>query len=113
MPTTDDERWTDGPPGEPAAVAGATGRRSLGVAVVVGVGAGLALFLVAASLLTIPLFALARFTEPEHGLDRHWFSEGLRWAVAGGLVFGTVCAVVLGRWFHRGGRIPDGRPPWE
>jgi len=58
-------------------------RSALFVALMVVVGGAL-FFLIVASLFTIPLFALARFTEPSRGTDREWFRDGLRWAIGAG-----------------------------
>lgn len=87
--------------------------RSVAVAAVAGVAAAAVLFLIVASLFTIPLFALARFTEPGHGTDREWFREGLRWAVLGGAVVALACGAGLAWWLRRGGRIPQAPRPWE
>lgn len=87
--------------------------RSLGLAIALGIGAAAVLFLIAASLLTIPLFALARFTEPSQGTGREWFREGLRWAVWGGVVVAVVAGTAVAYWIRRGARIPEAPKPWE
>lgn len=94
--TTDDER-----------------RRSIGLAVFLGIGAAALFFLVVASLLTIPLFALARFTEPGHGTGREWFRDGLRWAVIAGALVAVAAGAGLAWWLRSGGKLPDAPKPWE
>lgn len=69
------------------------------------------LFLIAASLLTIPLFALARVTEPVQGTGREWFWSGLRWAVVGGAVIGVAGGGGVAWWLRRGGKLTEPFPP--
>lgn len=52
-----------------------------------------------ASLLTIPLFAMARFTEPMRGTGREWFRTGLRFAFVLGGVGGVVGGVATAWWY--------------
>lgn len=93
--------------GEPAEA------RPLGRSVLLGAAAGVALSLVAAALLTMPLFALAWFTEPVHGTGRAWFSSGVRWAVVAGAVVGLAGGVGVARWLRRGGKLPEAPHAWE
>ena len=87
-------------------------RSALFVALMVVVGGAL-FFLIVASLFTIPLFALARFTEPSRGTDREWFRDGLRWAILGGGVVAVIGAAALGWWVRKGGKFPQAPRPWE
>jgi hypothetical protein len=64
--------------------------------------------LVAFAILAIPWFALARFAEPGQGLDRPAIRNGLfRIALPVGALVGIAAGVVVGRWYRRGGRLPD------
>lgn len=85
--------------------------RSLLAAVVLGLGVGVVVFVIVASLLTMPLFALARFTEGQTALHRPWFATGIRIAAVLGGVAGLVSGVWLGRYFRRGGRFEFPEPP--
>lgn len=87
--------------------------RPLALAVTLAIAATAVLFLIVASLLTIPLFALARFTEPSRGLGREWFVDGLRWAIIGGAVVAVAAGAAFGWWLRRGGKLPEAPKPWE
>ncbi len=77
------------------------------MAVGVGLGVGLATVGIIVSIIAIPLFALARFAEPGHGLDEPVIRTGLvSVAIPAGLVLGTLCGLAVARWYHRGGRLP-------
>lgn len=93
--------------GEPAEA------RPLGRSVLLGATAGVVLSLMAAALLTMPLFALAWFTEPVHGTGRAWFSSGVRWAIVAGAVVGLAGGVGVARWLRRGGKLPEAPDVWE
>ena len=85
-------------------------RRAVVVAVAVGVLVGLAVLAVVFAIIAIPLFALARVTEPSGGagLDRPVIRDNLlHVALPVSAVAGVVAAVVVGRWYRRGGRLPQ------
>jgi len=86
-------------------------RRNLLAAIGIGVAVAAIMFVLVASLLTIPLFALARFTEAETALHRPWFGRGLQIAGALGLLTGATTGVWFGRFFRRGGRFELPEPP--
>ena len=84
-------------------------RRSLLLAVAVGVGLGLCVVAIVVAIVAIPLFALARATEPSGGaaLDRPFIRNNLlHVALPAGAVVGLVAGAVVGRWYRRGGRLP-------
>ena len=82
-------------------------RRTVLMAVGVGLGVGVATVGIVVSIVAIPLFALARFTEPSHGLDEPLIRNGLvRVAIPAGLLVGALCGVAVGLWYQRGGRLP-------
>jgi hypothetical protein len=88
-------------------------RRSLGLAVLIALGAGLLTVVVAFSILAMPFFALARATEPGHGLSRPFIRDGLfHIALPAGALVGVVTGAVVGRWYRRGGRLPDAPEYW-
>lgn len=87
--------------------------RPLGRSLLFGTAAGVALSVIAAALLTMPLFALAWSTEPAHGTGRAWFSSGLRWAIASGVVIGLAGGAGVARWLRRGGKLPEAPRAWE
>ena len=88
---------------------GASMRRSLGLAVVVGIGIGLCVVAIGVAIVAIPLFALARFAEPDQGLDRPVIRDNLiRFALPAGVLVGAVAGAVVGRWYRRGGHLPTG-----
>lgn len=82
-------------------------KRSVGLAVLVGVGIGLTVIAVVFAIVAIPLFALARFAEPGRGLDRPVIRDNLlHVALPAGALVGVVCGAVVGRWYRRGGHLP-------
>jgi len=81
--------------------------------VFVGLAVAVAGAAVAGCLFTIPLFALARFTEPAHGTGREWFTTGLRWAAGLGVVAGLVVGTVTAWWYREGYTLPESPPPSE
>jgi len=85
----------------------------MAVVVLLALGGGALLFLIVASLLTIPLFALAQFTEPGRGTGREWFRDGLRWAVLAGALVAAGAGAGLAWWLRKGGRIPQPPKPWD
>ena len=88
-----------------------TAPRSLLVAIGLAIAVGTVMFVLIASLLTMPLFALARFTEAETALHRPWFTTGLRIAASVGAVVGLGAGVWIGRFFRKGGRFELPEPP--
>ena len=91
---------TPSPPSEP-------GRRPVLLAVVVGIGVGAAAVCFVFSLLAIPYLVVARL-DPGHGLDRTAIRGGLfHVALPIGLLVGLLGGLAVGRWYRRGGRIPD------
>ena len=92
---------------EPTADFEERSRRPVLLAVVVGLAVALAAIGVVFSIIAIPLFALARFTEPGHGLDEPLIRNGLvRVAIPAGAVLGTLTGLAVARWYRRGGRLP-------
>ena len=84
-------------------------RRSLLLATAVGLGLGLCVVAIVVAIVAIPLFALARATEPSGGvgLDRPVIRDNLiHVALPAGVVVGVVAGAVVGRWYRRGGRLP-------
>jgi hypothetical protein len=84
-------------------------RRSLLLAVGVGVGLGLCVVAIVIAIVAIPLFMLARITEPSQGLglDRPVIRDNLiHVALPAGAVAGLAAGAVVGRWYRRGGRLP-------
>jgi len=82
-------------------------RRSVLLAVGVGLAVGLAAVALIVSIIAIPLFALARFADPGKGLDQPVIRNGLlKVAIPSGAVLGTLTGVLVGRWYRRGGRLP-------
>ena len=81
--------------------------RTILLSLAVGLAVGLATVGIILSIIAIPLFALARFAEPGNGLNQPFIRNGLvRVAIPAGLVLGGLCGIVVGRWYHRGGRLP-------
>jgi O-antigen/teichoic acid export membrane protein len=84
--------------------------RSVLVAVAVGIVVALVTFAVVFGIVAIPFFALARFAEGESGLGRPSVRDNLlTWTLPVSLVAGLVAGAVVGRWYRRGGRLPDTR----
>jgi len=81
--------------------------RTFLLSLAVGLGVGIATVGIIVSIIAIPFFALARFAEPGHGLDEPLVRTALvRVAIPAGLVLGGLCGIFVGRWYHRGGRLP-------
>ena len=94
-------------PAGPEAPAVAGGRRSVLLAVAVGLAVTLIAIAIAFSIFAMPFFALARFAEPGSGLDRPLVRTGLfRIAIPAGLLLGTLTGVAVARWYRRGGHLP-------
>ena len=85
----------------------ASTRRTVLMAIAVGLAVGLAAVAIIVSIVAIPLFALARFADPGNGLDRPMIRDGLTHvALPAGAVLGTVSGLLVGRWYRRGGHLP-------
>ena len=81
-------------------------RRSVLLAVAVGVAVALCIVAIGYALLAIPFYALAQI-EPQQGLDRPFIRDGItRIALPAGAVLGVASGAVVGRWYARGGRLP-------
>jgi hypothetical protein len=92
---------------EPTADLDEHARRPVLLAVFVGLAVALAAIGVVFSIIAIPFFALARFTEPGHGLDEPFIRNGLlHVAVPVGALLGTATGVAVALWYRRGGRLP-------
>ncbi len=88
--------------------AGERAHRPVALALVVGAAVAVAAIGLIISIIAIPFFALARFAEPGTGLDNPFIRTGLiKVALPAGLVLGTVTGLAVGRWYRRGGRLPE------
>ena len=84
--------------------------RSALLAVAVGIVVALVVFAVVFGIVAIPFFALARVAEGESGLGRPAVRDNLlTWTLPVSLLAGIVGGAVVGRWYRRGGRLPDPR----
>lgn len=93
---------------EPTSEVGQRPRRSVLLAVVVGVAVGLAAIGIVVSIVAVPFFALARFTEGSKGLDQPLVRTALtKVALPAGLVLGSLAGLAVGRWYRKGGRLPE------
>ena len=82
--------------------------RSVLLAVAVGVAVGLAAIGIVISIVAVPFFALARFTEGSKGLDQPLVRTALtKVALPAGLVLGSLAGLAVGRWYRKGGRLPE------
>jgi hypothetical protein len=64
--------------------------------------------LIGIATVALPLFAFARVTEPEHGLNRPFVHTGLvDVAVPVGVVAGAVTGAVAARAYRRGTKLPQ------
>src|SRR5438309_6932868 len=91
----------------PAIRPAADQRRPVLLAVGVGIAVGLCAVAIVFSIIAIPLFALARFAEPGHGLDEPMIRDGLlHVAVPAGGVLGLLAGLATARWYRRGGHLP-------
>lgn len=94
-----------------ADTAGTATERSLRpvlIALVVGVAVGLACIGLVVSIIAIPFFALARFAEPGKGLDEPLIRTALtKVALPAGIVLGSLAGFAVGRWYRKGGRLPQ------
>ena len=88
-------------------------RRSLLLAVGVGLAVAMTAVAVGFSIIAIPLYALAS-VEPGSGIDRPFIRDGLfQVAIPVGLVLGVACGTLVGVWYARGGRLPTAPPGGE
>jgi hypothetical protein len=78
------------------------------LALAVGVAVGLACIGLIVSIIAIPFFALARFTEGAKGLDQPLVRTALtRVALPAGILLGTLAGLAVGRWYRKGGTLPS------
>lgn len=78
------------------------------LALAVGVAVGLACIGLVVSIIAIPFFALARFAEPGKGLDEPLIRTALvKVALPAGIVLGSLGGFAVGRWYRKGGRLPE------
>jgi hypothetical protein len=83
-------------------------RRPLGRSVAVGAAVGVVGFAVGLLLVALPLFGLARALESGRGLARPFIRDNLLGLVLpAGAVCGVIAGGVAGRWYRRGGRLPE------
>jgi len=83
-------------------------RRPVLLALAVGAAVGVACIGLIISIIAIPFFALARFADPGKGLDQPLIRTGLiNVALPAGLILGSVAGLAVGRWYRRGGRLPE------
>jgi len=83
-------------------------RRPVLLALAVGLAVGLACIGLIISIIAIPFFALARFADPGKGLDEPLIRNALtRVALPVGLILGSLAGVAVGRWYRKGGRLPE------
>jgi len=83
-------------------------RRTVLVALAVGVAVGLACIGLVISIVAIPFFALARFADPGKGLDDPLIRTALtKVALPAGIVLGSLAGLAVGRWYRKGGRLPE------
>lgn len=94
----------------PADVSERPAGRSVALAVAVGIAVALVVFAVVFGIVAIPFFALARFAEGEPGLGRPAVRDNLlTWTLPVSLLAGIAGGTIVGRWYRRGGRLPDPR----
>jgi hypothetical protein len=78
------------------------------LAVAVGVAVGLACIGIIISIVALPFFALARFADPGQGLDQPFIRTALtKVALPAGLILGSLAGLAVGRWYRKGGRLPE------
>jgi len=83
-------------------------RRPVLLALAVGLAVGLACVGLIISIIAVPFFALARFADPGKGLDEPLIRTALtRVALPVGLILGSLAGVAVGRWYRKGGRLPE------
>jgi len=93
---------------EPTIEAGERPRRPVLLAVAVGTAVGLACIGLIISIIAVPFFALARFADPGSGLDKPFIRNALTVvALPVGLILGSVAGLAVGRWYRKGGRLPE------
>jgi len=88
--------------------AGERPHRPVLLALAVGAAVGLACIGLVVSIVAIPFFALARFADPGKGLDQPLVRTALtKVALPAGLVLGSLAGLAVGRWYRKGGRLPE------
>lgn len=93
---------------ETTADVGERPHRPVLLALVVGVAVGVACIGLVVSIIAIPFFALARFADPGKGLDQPLIRNALtKVALPAGLVLGSLAGLAVGRWYRKGGRLPQ------
>ncbi|TMK26022.1 MAG: hypothetical protein E6G62_03445 [Actinobacteria bacterium] len=94
--------------GESSIEAGERPLRPVLLALAVGVAVGLACIGLVISIIAIPFFALARFADPGKGLDEPFIRTALtKVALPAGLILGSLAGLAVGRWYRKGGRLPE------
>ena len=94
--------------GESSIEAGERPLRPVLLALAVGVAVGLACIGLVISIIAIPFFALARFADPGKGLDDPFIRTALtKVALPAGLILGSLAGLAVGRWYRKGGRLPE------
>jgi hypothetical protein len=82
--------------------------RPISRSIAVGFVVALLVTLIGVATVALPLFAFARVTEPEHGLNRPFVHTGLvDVAIPAGVVAGAVTGAVAARAYRKGTKLPQ------
>jgi hypothetical protein len=82
--------------------------RPISHSIAVGLVVAFMVTLIGVATVALPLFAFARVTEPEQGLNRPFVHTGLvDVAIPTGIVVGAAAGAVTSRWYRRGGKLPQ------